>query len=25
MDIKGDKLLTSSLDDKLKLWTVKRN
>ncbi|KPA73246.1 hypothetical protein ABB37_01852 [Leptomonas pyrrhocoris] len=25
MDIKGDKLLTSSLDDKLKLWSVKRN
>ncbi|KPI83541.1 hypothetical protein ABL78_7426 [Leptomonas seymouri] len=25
MDFKGDKLLTSSLDDKLKLWSVKRN
>lgn len=25
MDTKGDKLLTSSLDDKLKLWTIARN
>ncbi|KAG5511134.1 hypothetical protein JKF63_07074 [Porcisia hertigi] len=25
MDIKHDKLLTSSLDDKLKLWSIKRN